>query len=102
MLEIGKQFFIFIHSNATLQCVSFLKNEQGFMLRIFDSMLIFSGKKVKTACAWYGIDTDLHLPDPNRHALDADPDPGKLCGSDSIQLEEIFNILRYLRATTVL
>jgi hypothetical protein len=33
-----------------------------------------------------GIDTDLDRPDPDRHALDADPDPGKLCGSYSIQI----------------
>jgi hypothetical protein len=32
------------------------------------------------------IDTDLDGPDPDRHVLDADPDPGKLCGSDSIQI----------------
>jgi hypothetical protein len=33
-----------------------------------------------------GIDTDLGRPVPDRHALDADPDPGQLCGSDSIQI----------------
>ncbi len=34
-----------------------------------------------------GIDTD---PDPDRHALDADPDsdPAKLCGSDPIRCRQ--------------
>jgi hypothetical protein len=37
-----------------------------------------------------GIDTDPHQPDPDRQALDGDPDPSpnsaKRCGSDPIRL----------------
>jgi hypothetical protein len=39
-----------------------------------------------------GIDTDLGRPDPDRHALDADPDPEKLCGSDSLCMFQVLRI----------
>jgi hypothetical protein len=53
----------FIHSNASLQCI----------LSILDIILKFSGKKVKIHVL--GTDTDPHRPAPDRHALNADPDP---------------------------
>jgi hypothetical protein len=45
------------------------------ILNILNSMLKFSGKKVKIHVL--RIDTDPNWPDPDRHALDADPDPAK-------------------------
>jgi hypothetical protein len=47
------------------------------ILNVFSSILKFSFKKKKIYVL--GIDTDPDRPDPDRHALDAypDPDPAK-------------------------
>jgi hypothetical protein len=45
---------------------------------------IFFRKKVKTPVL--GIDTDPNRPDPDRHALDANPNQYKWCRSNPIRI----------------
>jgi hypothetical protein len=89
VLEILDLFFTFSHSIASLQCFIFLINVKqmchNFQYFGVDCTLKFSGKSlVYQLFHLNGIDTDPDLPNPDRLALDGDPDPdpAKLCGSD--------------------
>jgi hypothetical protein len=74
MLENRAIIFIFIHSNASLQCFSFLISEKCVMiLSILYSILKFHEKSGKIHLL--GIYTD-----PDR------PDPAKCCESDPIRI----------------
>jgi hypothetical protein len=78
MLEKGEKI-TFYHSFASLQCFIFLISVKGVMISIiFDSILKFSDLP--------GIEIVPDRSDPDRHALDADPDPTKLIGSDPIRI----------------
>jgi hypothetical protein len=61
---------------------------QMCMFSFLDRIFKFSGKKSLLHRLFHelGTDTDLDRPNPDWHALDADPDPAKCSGSDPIRL----------------
>ncbi len=66
------KFFTYIYRNASSQCYSFFINGEGVMnFSNLGGILKFSGKKYKKNHMLGNIT------DPDRHALDADPDPAK-------------------------
>jgi hypothetical protein len=75
LLENKRKHFTFIRRNPNLQSSSFFTLQEAKCrdLKYFGQHIDFL--KVKNTCA----DTDPHRPDPDRHALDADPvpDPAK-------------------------
>jgi hypothetical protein len=84
--KIGTKLCYFYSQQWQLQNNSFhMSGKCVMILSILDSILKFSWKSKKIHVL--GIDIDWL--DPDRHALDTnpDPDPSKLCGSDPIRIQ---------------
>ncbi len=85
----SEYFFIFSHSIVSLQCFIFIFSVKCTIIFsvFFTHYWNFLEKsQVYQLFNLLGLDTD-----PDRHSLDADPDPAKWCGSGSTtQLDNVF------------
>jgi hypothetical protein len=75
----------------TVFLISSVANVLGFI--VFWTAYYMVMKKIKKipyprTCSW-NLYTNPDWQDPDQHALDADPDTAKLCGSDPIQIQNI-------------
>jgi hypothetical protein len=82
MLENKKFFFTFVtalpfYNVFFIFLISVTVSNVSYVFSILDSVVKFFGKKVNLFICLKFIRTDMDRPDPDRHALDDDPDPAK-------------------------